>query len=84
MLETSLISTINVLCPVKISSEAPIRVKYLSMIDKFAFLAGTKEPICAIIEISAICFMYVDLPDILGPVSTTKLSFSVKIVSFET
>jgi len=46
--ETSLISTMNVLCPAVRSSEAPTLVKILSTTDIFAELAGTNEPICAI------------------------------------
>ena len=44
MLETSLISTINVLCPESMSSEAPILVRYLSTTESFASFAGTYEP----------------------------------------
>ena len=46
--ETSLISTINVLCPAVKSSDAPTLVKILSTTDIFAKFAGTNEPICAI------------------------------------
>ena len=68
MLETSHISTINVLLPPAKSSEAPILVKILSTTLILALLAGTKEPIWHIKVIIATCLIYVDLPAILGPV----------------
>ena len=64
----SLISTINVDWPLKISSLAPIRVKILSKTGILHDLQGTKHPICAIIIIKAVCLIYVDLPPMLGPV----------------
>ena len=66
--ETSVISTINVLCPLARSSDAPTLVNILSTIPIFALSAGTNEPICAIRTISAVWRIYVDLPAILGPV----------------
>ena len=57
ILATSVISTIKVLCPLARSSEAPTLVNILSQIDIFASLAGTKEPICAINTINAVCLM---------------------------
>ena len=51
------------------SSDAPILVNTLSTTPIRASLAGTKQPIWAIITIRATCLMYVDLPAILGPVS---------------
>ena len=44
---TSVISTMNVLCPEARSSEAPTLVKIRSDSPILAFAAGTKEPICA-------------------------------------
>ena len=55
MFATSLISTIKVERPEARSSEAPIRVKTLSVIPTVADFDGTKEPICAIRTISADC-----------------------------
>ena len=57
------------------SSAAPILVNILSTIQISALLAGTNEPICASIVINATCIIYVDLPDILGPV-ITEMVFS--------
>ena len=54
---TSFISTINVLCPLARSSDAPTRVKIRSTIPIFAVCAGTKLPICAMRTISAVCLM---------------------------
>ena len=51
---TSLISTIKVDWPPDKSSEAPTRVKTLSTTLTVALLAGTNEPICAIITIIAV------------------------------
>ena len=50
-------------------SEAPTRVKMLSTMPIRALSAGTKEPICAIREIRAVCLSRADLPLILGPVT---------------
>ena len=50
------------------SSEAPTLVKILSHIPIFAASAGTKDPICAISTIRAVCLIYVDFPAIFGPV----------------
>ncbi len=44
---TSVISTINVLCPDARSSDAPTLVNILSHTPISAYEAGTKEPICA-------------------------------------
>ena len=65
---TSLISTMNVLCPNAKSSLAPTRVKMRSVIAIFASFAGTKLPICAIKVMSATCLIYVLLPAMFGPV----------------
>ena len=82
---TSFISSINVLCPEAISSDAPTRVKILSTIPMRALDAGTKLPTCAISVISATCRIYVDLPAIFGPVIINILSLSVfSVVSFGT
>ena len=64
----SIISTMNVLWPEIKSSAAPIRVKIFVKTGIVALLAGTKHPICARMTQSANCLMYVDLPDIFGPV----------------
>ena len=49
----------------------------------FAYLAGTKQPICAIRTIIAVCRMNVDLPDIFGPVIIMSLlSFMSSRASF--
>ena len=55
MLAISDISTINVLWSEIKLSLAPILVNILSTTGIFADLAGTKEPICAIIVIKATC-----------------------------
>ena len=68
MLAVSFISTINVDSPKEMLSEAPTRVNILSTTPIDADFAGTKEPICAISTISAVCLNKADLPDILGPV----------------
>ena len=68
ILATSVISTMKVDCPEAKSSDAPTRVNIRSTIHIFAESAGTKEPVCAISTISAVCLIYVDLPAILGPV----------------
>ena len=82
---TSVISSINVLCPDEISSDAPTLVKILSTIPILADFAGTKLPICAIRVISATCRIYVDLPAIFGPVIIIIRSSSLfKRVSFGT
>ena len=65
---TSFISTMNVDCPEVRSSDAPTRVNILSTTPIFAYSAGTKQPICAISTIIAVCRMNVDLPDMFGPV----------------
>lgn len=52
--ETSLISTIKVERPVAKSSAAPTLVNTASTMPISAERAGTKEPICAMITISAI------------------------------
>ena len=84
MFPTSLISTINVLRPLPRSSLAPTRVNTLSMIGIDALFAGTNEPMCAKMVISATCFMYTLLPAILGPVINMMLPSSSRDVSFGT
>ena len=69
---TSIISTINVLCPMLKSSDAPTLVKILSTTPIFAYDAGTKLPHCAINVINATCLIYVDFPAIFGPVIIAK------------
>ena len=68
MFAVSCISTMNVLRPRARSSLAPTRVNTRSTIPISASAAGTNEPICAMITISATCRMYVDLPAMFGPV----------------
>ena len=75
ILATSVISTINVLCPDARSSEAPTLVNILSTSPTSADDAGTKEPICDISTMSAVCLIYVDLPAIFGPVMTDMRFF---------
>ena len=85
IVETSIISTINVLCPMLKSSDAPTLVNILSTTPTLHELAGTKDPICAIRQIKATCLIYVDFPAILGPVIIESLSVvSFKNVSFST
>ena len=55
MFATSVISTIKVLWPDARSSDAPTLVKIRSDSPMFALFAGTKEPICAIKAIRAVC-----------------------------
>ena len=51
----SVISTMNVERPRARLSEAPMRVKIRSMSGRPAEFAGTNEPICARIAMSAAC-----------------------------
>ena len=82
---TSIISTINVLCPILRSSDAPTLVKILSTTPICASVAGTNDPTCAINVIRATCLMYVDLPAIFGPVIIDSLLSSLsRYVSFST
>ena len=82
---TSIISTINVLCPILKSSDAPTLVNILSTTPISASVAGTKHPTCAINVINATCLIYVDLPAILGPVIIDSLLSPLsKNVSFST
>ena len=68
ILAVSFISTIKVDSPIEILSDAPTRVKILSTKPISALSAGTKQPICAIKTIKAVCLKIADLPDIFGPV----------------
>src|SRR5262245_35832683 len=52
------------------SSAAPTRLNRRSMMPICALRAGTKEPDCASTTMSAFCRRNVDLPAILGPVTT--------------
>jgi len=87
---TSLISTINVLCPAERSSDAPTRVNILSTIPISALAAGTNPPICAIMTISAVCRIYVDFPAMFGPViiaiclspQSSSVSFGMNTAEF--
>ena len=47
----------------------------------WAFVAGTKHPICANMAIKAFCLRKVDLPAILGPV-TNQIDPSLNSQSF--
>ncbi|MNP81959.1 hypothetical protein D3C76_1804560 [compost metagenome] len=49
----SIISTMKVLWPPIRSSAAPIRVKIRSVMGITAFSAGTKQPICAMMQMMA-------------------------------
>ncbi|OPZ57356.1 MAG: hypothetical protein BWY89_00716 [Bacteroidetes bacterium ADurb.BinA012] len=69
MLAASFISTIKVDSPRERLSDAPTLVNILSMMPILASFAGTKQPVCAIITIRAVCLSNADLPDIFGPVS---------------
>ena len=55
MAAVSVISTMKVERPRARLSEAPMRVKMRSTIERRARVAGTNEPICAISTISAVC-----------------------------
>ena len=55
MSATSAISIIKVDCPADRSSEAPTRVKMASTMPISATAAGTKQPICAMMVMMAIC-----------------------------
>ena len=68
MLAVSFISTINVLSPPVILSDAPTLVKILSVNGIFAEETGTKLPMCAIKVISAVCLKIALLPLMFGPV----------------
>ena len=68
ILEVSFISTIKVDSPDEILSFAPTLVNNLSITPISADLAGTKQPICAIMRIKAVCLKSADFPLILGPV----------------
>ena len=52
---TSVISTIKVERPAERSSDAPMRVNTRSTMPMLALFAGTKEPICAISTMRAVC-----------------------------
>ena len=69
MLAASLISTINVLSPTEMLSDAPTRVKILSTNPTRALSAGTKDPICARRVIKAVWRKSALLPAMLGPVT---------------
>ena len=59
MTAVSVISTIKVERPRARLSLAPMRVKMRSTAPRRALRAGTKQPICAMITISAVCRRYV-------------------------
>ena len=70
MAAVSTISTMNVERPRARSSEAPTRVNRRSTTPMAADRAGTYEPICASTAISAFWRRKVDLPAMLGPVTS--------------
>ena len=70
MAAVSTISTMKVERPRARSSAAPTRENRRSTIPICADSAGTKLPICARMAISAFCRRNVDLPAMLGPVTS--------------
>ena len=66
----STISTMKVERPRARSSDAPTRLNSRSTTPICARAAGTKEPVWARMAISAFCRRKVDLPPMLGPVSS--------------
>mmetsp|Transcript_6351 Transcript_6351/g.14032 ORF Transcript_6351/g.14032 Transcript_6351/m.14032 type:complete len:243 (-) Transcript_6351:341-1069(-) len=76
--EASFISVKKVLILCSMSSLLPRRDSSLSRTGRVACLAGTKQPICAIITINAVCFMYTVLPDPLGPVTMCIFSSGLR------
>ncbi len=70
MAAVSSISTMNVLRPAARSSDAPMRLNSLSTTPIRARAAGTKDPTWAISTMTATCRRKVDLPAMLGPVSS--------------
>eukprot|EP00835_Amoeboradix_gromovi_P004410 NODE_341_length_10628_cov_0.466996.p6 type:complete len:161 gc:universal NODE_341_length_10628_cov_0.466996:2386-2868(+) len=87
ILLVSISSTMNVLCPIAISSLAPTLVYIWSTMIPLYSLLLVFIPICAIITVIATCLNKVLLPPIFGPVSINMLfliitSFGMK--SFNT
>ena len=70
MFAVSCISTMNVLRPRARSSLAPTRVNTRSTTPIVAASAGMNDPVCAMTTSVATWRMYVDLPAMLGPVTT--------------
>ena len=70
MAAVSTISTMKVDRPWARSSEAPTRLNSRSTTPMWAASAGTNEPICASTAISAFWRRNVDLPAMLGPVTS--------------
>ncbi len=70
MRAVSVISTMKVDCPFCRKSDAPMRVKMRSTRPKAMASAGTKEPVWASTTSSAAVRRKVDLPPMLGPVTT--------------
>ena len=68
ILAVSFISTMNVDSPALMLSFAPTRVNTLSTIPILTRFAGTKEPICAMSTMRAVCRNTADFPDMFGPV----------------
>jgi len=84
MFDSSSISTMNVDRPPASSSSAPTRVKIPSTRPTVAVSAGTKLPTCASRAISAVWRMYVDFPDMFGPVTMRKVRSSSRYTSLGT
>ncbi|MNY33865.1 hypothetical protein D3C86_1681640 [compost metagenome] len=75
MAAVSTISTMKVERPRARSSDAPTRENSRSTTPIWAASAGTKEPICARMVISAFWRRKVDLPPMFGPVSSQIAPF---------
>ena len=69
MLAASAISTIKVLSPAEMLSDAPTRVKILSTTPMRALSAGTKAPTCANSVMRAVWRSKALLPAMFGPVT---------------
>ena len=68
--DASIISAMNVEIPRWVASEAPTRASTISSTQSRASDAGTNEPTCAITAMAPSARMYVDLPPMLGPVTS--------------
>mmetsp|Transcript_2297 Transcript_2297/g.7724 ORF Transcript_2297/g.7724 Transcript_2297/m.7724 type:complete len:208 (-) Transcript_2297:2079-2702(-) len=66
----SSISAIKVLTPLCWQSPAPTLAYTASLTEIVASSQGTKQPHCASSTATPTCLMYVDLPPMLGPVTT--------------
>src|ERR1051325_7091133 len=79
MAAVSVISTIKVERPRARLSLAPMRVKMRSTTLMCAARAGTNDPICAMMTMSAACRRYVLLPPMFGPVRTDRVAGRIQI-----